>query len=120
MKTIVALLLLFSPSVFAASKSVVCHVGSMGSDGFKQITIKRSGVEFQFHETSFSVAAKDLVKSSHTIAIVNKSVTGSVEGDSFTAKVDSLLVYNPRAKSMHVTVLLDGNPDVPGETFDCK
>jgi hypothetical protein len=115
-----AFVLLLSPSVFAAPSSLVCHIGTLGEDSFKQISLSKSGVDFQFHETSFTVAAKNLVKSGSTVAIVNKIARGYAEGDALTVKVDSLLIYNAKEKVLFASVVLDGYAQIPGENFDCK
>lgn len=123
MKSIVslsALALLVSSPALSAPKSIVCSTGKLGNDNFQQIEIKKTGVEFQFHETFFDVKTRDLAKSGNSISILNKKVKGMAEGDAFTETVDSLLVYNPAKKTLFVSLLLSGFANVPGETFDCK
>lgn len=122
MKVLLLLALVSMPAVAQASlpASLECSVGVGGEDNFQSVSINGSEVEFTMHETHISVKKSKARISGNSIAIIDRNITGSAEGDTFTAKLDSLLVYNEVDKVLSVTLLLDGHAQIPTTNLSCE
>ena len=123
MKFLSLIVMLLSASSYAQAADLQCSRGELGEDNYMQISVSRArngGVEFNLHETSFSASRTDFARSGSSFAVLNKELKGFAEGDAFSAKVNALLVYSPEARTMNVTLMLDGMVVAAAEEWACK
>jgi len=97
-----------------------CSFGVGGEDNYLNVMINSSEVEFGMHETHISAKRAKSVTSGNSLSILDQKLSGSVEGDTFTAQVNALLVYDPSTKVLNVTLLLDGHPQIASQDLACE
>lgn len=113
---------IFSMSADAALQSpFVCNnmVNNQMTDSFKQVTFRDDGVDFQIYENFLTAPFSDLKASKYSVAILNRKLKGSVEGEDYEAIANALLVLDYERKKVHVTLFLDGQLVIQ-EELNCK
>lgn len=121
MKLALLLSILLSASVsFARIGNLSCSSGEFGEDNYFSITIDQDTISFDPYETHYTLPRSEAVQDGDTIAIVNKTVTGSAEGDDFTAQVSALMVYDAEKNRLNLTLIMDGSLQTPSHYFKCK
>ncbi len=116
-----AALALASSFSFAATKPLDCSAGNMSEDNYVQVTVSRSRVSITMHESHLEVRSRDFVASGNAIAILNKKLNMSAEGDSFTPVINALLVHDAAQKTLTVSLLIDGGvTSLASRVLTCK
>ncbi len=113
---------LFSVPALATSRApLVCNnmVNNEIQDNFVQVSLLNGAVDFQIYENSISASAKETIVSGNTVAVINKKLKGSVEGDDYTAVANALVVLDASRKKLLVTLILDGRALIQ-EELNCK
>ncbi len=112
MKALLALAtLVLSTNAFAAAlpKTLECDNGILDDDRLQAVKITKKTVEFQMWETFVTAKRADVQTNGNTLAIVEKTLPASAEGDESKVKTSALLVYVPAEKALIATLVLDGN-----------
>ena len=122
MKTIVAALILFGTanSSFAGEAALKCSRGQLGEDTFLQVSIDQESIKFEPHESFFEVPRAHVKTTGHSYEILNERVQVSSEGTEFEATIDSLIVYDPAANAITLTLAQDGFTSVSAERLECS
>ncbi len=109
------------PALATSKAPLVCNnmVNDEIQDNFKEVSLLDGAIEFQIYENSISASARDTIRSGNTIAVINKKLKGSVEGDDYTAITNALLVLDASRKKILVTLILDGRALIQ-EELKCK
>lgn len=109
---------LITPAAFAA-QPIVCSAHSPGQDNHVEVALYEKSIDYTLHETGFTIAANEFVQNAYTRAVLSKNVLVRSEGVEYTAAVNSLLVYNPKTKTLKLTLHL--NDEAPlVETLTCR
>ncbi len=96
MKSLTAAILLIC-SVQASAKSLtplICEAGDIGQDTYIRAELLNGSVNYRRHESFLKVEASETAASGNTLAIVDKTIKVSAEGDNFPVQVSALFVYN--------------------------
>jgi hypothetical protein len=121
MKALLALLVL-APS-FAQAAPLICTSGERGEDNRLEVTIDADAeypVIISQHELYLRADKADLTKRGHTIAIVERKVEVSAEGEEWAGVVNALLVYQPKEHTLNLTMMLDGFMHVADAPLQCR
>lgn len=122
MKVLLASLALFASSqAFAAlPETMNCDSGNMGEDSYVYVNINSRKIDMGMHESNFPLARAKSVTRGNTIAILDRTIKGSAEGDSFQTQVSALLVYDYARSVLNVTMIEGGHTLISNKELACK
>ena len=116
------LIFIFSISAFSEGKTE-CSNNATDPEEFVSVTVENDVIEMQRYETHVSVPMS-MVSSSNgnTLAVLEKSVLISVQGDEQNVQVDALLAWNYSVtpNELNFTLVLDGRTEVAGLVLTCE
>ena len=109
---------LASTSAFALT-TLECTAGEE-SDGYRRIFLSRKGLEIQMSESGLDASPRQVKRLAKGLWYVNARLKGEAEGVPYESKVVAFLVHKPREKQVVLTMALDGEVTIQGETLNCK
>jgi len=117
---LLASVMIAAPS-FAQAENINCSLGELGADNHVQVIFRDSRtVQFELHETSFSASRAEVAENGNSVAILNRKLNLSAEGERFEAVVDALMIYNPADKTLNLTLIIDGGVHTSAAELNCK
>lgn len=96
-----------------------CTLGEDHQDNRVSVTVSKGAVMISLHETSFTASGPELAKNGNTIAILDRNLKVSSEGETFKAKVSALLVYDAAEKKMNATLMIDDTVHTAAADMKC-
>lgn len=118
--TLLAIILFSAQSFAALPKALKCDNGHLEDDRSFQVVITKAGIELRFWESVLIAKRTDLVVSGNTIAIVDKTLHGSAEGDDYAEKTSALFVYDAKTKQLVTTLHLGGFVSRSAQKLKCR
>ena len=109
-----------APALAKSPAPLRCSFGELGQDNNIRVSMGRSGIEFTMHETSVTAKTNEYVRRGNSIAVLNKTLQVFAEGEEFQSQIDALLVYDRKAMTMNVTLLMNGQTAIDSKTLNCK
>ena len=97
-----------------------CDSGNMGQDSYVYVNITTNKIDMGMHETNYPIARAKTVTRGNTIAILDRTIKGSAEGDSFQVQASALLVYDYTRNVLNVTLIEDGRAIISNKELTCK
>jgi hypothetical protein len=122
MKALLAALTLFvSANAFASLPATMdCDSGNMGEDSYVYVNIGATKIDMGMHESNYPIARSKTVTRGNTIAILDRTIKGSAEGESFQVQASALLVYDYVRSVLNVTLIEDGHTLISNKELTCK
>ena len=122
MKSLLTAFVLFASSnAFAALPAKLdCDSGNLGEDSYVYVNVTAATVDIGMHESNYPLARAKTVTRGNTIAVVDRTIRGSAEGDTFVVQVSALLVYDEARKVLNATFFADGYPIISNKELNCK
>lgn len=85
-----------------------CNNQKLGQDSYLSVEVVDVQVSFTMHETTIYATAKDLVASGDTLAILDKALETTSEGEQSMSQVSALLAWDKSRHNLTLTLILDG------------
>lgn len=103
----------------APALALNCNNQKLGEDSYLSVEVIEGQVSITMHETTIFATAKDLVASGDTLAILDKPLATTSEGEESVTQVSALLAWDKSGHTLTLTLILDDQVQEAATSLVC-